>query len=454
MADPVLVKTAEEIQEDIQNQIEIDTGISVRQQGHAVTSLAFAQGLENEHLAYQVFKAEINGYIKRATGSALDNHATDWGLTRRTETQATGEVTLTGSATVPVGTQYAAPATSTRDRIVFEVTTETVVSSGTPNVPVRAVVAGSAGNLASSSITEIVTEVSGISAVTNAAATSGGQDQEDDDSLRNRILAYIEGLSKGTPVSIIDGCLNFAVTSVTLTAAITNSTTVLPVSDLDLAPISDAGGKLALLDSAGNIAEIVSYAAGAVDAVNDTITVTRGVSPGPSATSHVADTVLEEYVTAGKGKTVKSATLVETPGHVDVTIDDGQTNGTDAELVTLVQNRLRGDGTARDPGYRPAGVTLNCAAASRTTVNVTATIQGTADRTKVKEAVELYLNNRKLGETVYGFEVAAVISDYPGVDNIVSGTLYVGGNQFVGTSSADVAITTTGIAYAGTVSIS
>lgn len=459
MADPILVKTAEEFQEDIQAQVAVDTGISDHNFGAAIKSLAFAVGRELEHVGYQIFKAELNGYLKRATGAALDNIGLDWGLTRRTATQAVGTVRLShsASATVPQGTRYAAPATLARDRIVFETTTAgSVTGSGATDFAVRAIETGEDGNLSSSSITEIVTTIAGVTAVTNPSATTGGQDREDDDSFRARIQVYIEGLSRGTPVSIVDGCLNFEVASCTLANAMTAGQTYIELNDLELVPISNAGGKLAILDSAGNLAEIVSYGAGALDPPRIT-PITRGVSPGPAATTHSADVTVEEYVPAGKGRTVQSAVLVEGLGHIDVYIDDGKTNGTDSELVSLVQKRLRGDLTSptpRDPGYRPAGSTLDCFAASRTTVNVTCTIQGTANTSDVKAAVESYLNTRKIGETVYGFEVAAVISDYPGVDNIVSGTLVIAGNTFNGTSSADVSVASTGIVYAGTVNIS
>lgn len=458
MADPVLVKTAEESRDDILTQVEIETGISDRNIGAVVRSLAYAVGAELEHLAYQVYKSEINGYLKRATGTALDNIGADWGITRRSEAKATGTVTLShsSSASIPAGTQYAVPATVSSDRILFEIATGgSVVGSGTTDFSVRAIRAGNAGNVSSANITEIVTVISGITSVTNAAATSGGQDQEDDDTYRERIAAHIEGLSRGTPVSIQDGALNFAIESVQLAAAMDNSQTYMDTTDLDLAAISDAGGTLAILDSSGNLAEIVTYGAGAIDTVNDRISpIVRGVSPGPSATSHAADSVVEEYIPSGYGRTVKSVALVETPGNVNVYIDDGQTNGTTAQLRSLVENRLRGDGTSRDPGYRAAGITLSVYVASRITPTVTATIQGTASPSAVKAAVEQYLNNRKMGEDAPAYEIAAIISNYPGVENIASGTLVINGVTHVGTSSADVTTTSTEIIYAGTVTIS
>lgn len=460
MAEPVLVKTADQVREDFLAEVEARSGINDKNVGAVLDSIGHGLGVEVEHLAYQVFKAQLNAYLLRATGSALDNHGADWGLTRRTATKAVGEVTVTHSATGTVvqGTRYAKPATTSASRVLFEVTADTAVTgAGTTVVPARAVLAGSAGNVSSGTITEIVTSNSVITAVTNAGAFSGGQDREGDDSFRQRILAKVEGLSRGTPVSIKDGALNFEIATVTLARAMDASQTYMEVSDLNLAALSNtAGGHIAILDSAGNIAEVVAFAASSLDQSTDPnrISPITRAQKSTVAQAHTADSICEEYIPANKGRTVASVVLVETPGHVDAYIDDGETNGTDAELVTLVQGRLRGDGVTRNPGYRPAGVTLDCYAATRITVAVSATISGTASTAKVKAAVEDYLNNRKVGETVYGFEVAAVISNYPGVENISSGTLVIGGTTFDGTNSADVIITSTQIAYAGVVTIS
>jgi uncharacterized phage protein gp47/JayE len=458
MADPVLVKTADQVREDFLTEVEARSGINDKNVGAVLDSIGHGLGVEVEHLAYQVFKGQLNAFLQRATGTALDNHGADWGLTRRSATKAVGSVSVTHSATgtVLAGTKYAKPATVSTSRIEFEVTGDTsVTGSGTTTVPVRSVLAGSAGNVSSSTVTEIVTANSVITAVTNPGAMSGGQDQEDDDSFRQRILAHIEGLSKGTPVAIVGGALNFEVAGVTLARAMDASQTYMEVSDLDLTPFSDtSGGHLAIFDSAGNISEVVAFASSSLDLTTDPhrISPITRAQKSTSASAHSADAIVEEYIPANKGRTVASCVLVESPGHVDAYIDDGETNGTDAELVTLVQGRLRGDGVDRNPGFRPAGVTLNCSAASRTTVNVTATITGTASTAEVKTAVEDYLNNRKVGETVYAYEVAAVISSYPGVDNLSS--LTIQGTAHDGTSSADVSIGSTGIAYAGTVTIS
>jgi phage-related baseplate assembly protein len=64
-------------------------------------------------------------------------------------------------------------------------------------VPVQAVVAGAAGNVAAGAISSITSPIQGIDTVTNPAAFANGADQEQDSDLKKRFAAYILGLSRG-----------------------------------------------------------------------------------------------------------------------------------------------------------------------------------------------------------------------------------------------------------------
>lgn len=65
-------------------------------------------------------------------------------------------------------------------------------------VNVVALNAGTAGNLGADAITNLDTLVPGISLVTNPAATTEGEDVEDDEALRRRVLAQYSGSAGGT----------------------------------------------------------------------------------------------------------------------------------------------------------------------------------------------------------------------------------------------------------------
>jgi uncharacterized phage protein gp47/JayE len=64
-------------------------------------------------------------------------------------------------------------------------------------VPVQAVVAGAAGNVAAGAIATMTSPITGIDTVTNVAALANGADQERDSALKLRFAAYILGLSRG-----------------------------------------------------------------------------------------------------------------------------------------------------------------------------------------------------------------------------------------------------------------
>lgn len=88
-------------------------------------------------------------------------------------TKATGTVTFTGTAStsIPKGTKV-----KTSSGIVFETDSAVTIAADatTANANVTAVVAGASGNVDAAAINALVAPVTGVSAVTNANATSGG----------------------------------------------------------------------------------------------------------------------------------------------------------------------------------------------------------------------------------------------------------------------------------------
>lgn len=102
------------------------------------------------------------------------------GLERKRATFATGLATLIGTGTVNTGDLF-----ETEGGIQFQATeTKAITNSGT--VAIRAVVAGSVGNVAAGAISFFPVTLSGFTVVSNLAPTSGGFDEETDDDLRKR----------------------------------------------------------------------------------------------------------------------------------------------------------------------------------------------------------------------------------------------------------------------------
>lgn len=461
MAAPTQIKVAEQIRDDILASIAADTGISDQNLGSNTRSTAYAVGSEIDEVYFQLWRLQRAFYIRTATGTALDSRGADYGLTRRAAQYAIGTARFTftgaGTHTVPNGALVSAPATTARDKIQFATPatgTYNRTGAGTIDVPITAVVAGAEGNLGSGTITQLDTTISGVTAVTNPSATTLGAPEETDDEFRARILRHIEGLSRCTVASILNGAIDFEQQTLTLAEAIDASATTIKVrEDLTEIPLSIAAtGKLGLN---GN-AEVVTYTGINTSSDPHQITGVTRAQEGTTAVAHEEGIAITEYIPTGEAVRVTSATAVETTAHVNVWIDDGTATGPDNELVDLVEKRLRGDGTERDPGYKAGGVTLDVYAVSIVSVNVVASVivasgynasdvvgaSGT-----VNTAVTNFLNSLVVGQDVIGYQVACVITDLPGVETINS--LSINGTAFDGTNAADVAISSSQAARSG-----
>ena len=147
------------------------------------------------------------GFIDFATGSSLDFLAALVGYKRIEARKATGTVTFSRSTaatediTSPAGTRVA----TAEESVVFRTPEGGGLQAGSTRVDARmeAVEAGSAGNVAANTITEIVDPGSGIESVNNANPTSGGRDAETDEEFRYRIKSTIQSLGKATLDAIL-----------------------------------------------------------------------------------------------------------------------------------------------------------------------------------------------------------------------------------------------------------
>lgn len=118
-----------------------------------------------------------------AEGEFLKRWASLWGMAQKPAQFASGTVTATGSGAVVIGTLY-----RRADGAEFEVTKSTVVPGA---VPVRAVVAGAAGNTDASASLSLMTPVAGVGTVATVVSIVNGSDIESVESLRARFLSRI-----------------------------------------------------------------------------------------------------------------------------------------------------------------------------------------------------------------------------------------------------------------------
>ncbi len=139
------------------------------------------------------------GFASTTFGAYLDLRCEEHGITRRPAVKATGQVTFTGTpgTVIPAGTQVSTASSEAAPAVFFATKSDaTIGAGGTVTVDIEAVEAGTSGNVAAGTITMLAQPVAGVTGVSNATATNGGLDEEDDASLLARYLAKVR--SPGT----------------------------------------------------------------------------------------------------------------------------------------------------------------------------------------------------------------------------------------------------------------
>ncbi|MCF8566920.1 baseplate J/gp47 family protein [Alicyclobacillus tolerans] len=161
-----------------------------------------------DELNTAISTAQLQAYLKTATGTNLDNKAADFGIVRKQATAAqwvfvaTKQVVSAQAITIPAGSLATTVPTSTQDAITYTVNADTVlpIGSTTVNINVTCTQAGSIGNIATGTQLLWGSAVPGIDGVEFDSTTGGiaGIDTETDDQLRARALAAFQGLSIST----------------------------------------------------------------------------------------------------------------------------------------------------------------------------------------------------------------------------------------------------------------
>ena len=187
--------TAEEIQQRMMNNLPEDIDGTP---GGFAYDFTMPTALEkSELLNFHLIRAIMIMFPQWAWGDWLDKHAQSVGLTRRAATQASGTLTVTGisGTVIPAGFLFAVPAVNDSPAIEFAVQEETVIgASGSADISVAAVESGKSGNVPAGSVVIMTQPVTGITTITNPEAISGGTEEEDDETLRERILETLRNI--------------------------------------------------------------------------------------------------------------------------------------------------------------------------------------------------------------------------------------------------------------------
>lgn len=126
-------------------------------------------------------------------GEILDNHAKSRKMSRRAATAALGQITITGTANIkiPAGSLFSTPAVNGESSVDYEtMEAATIPASGSVTVDVQCTKTGTVGNTAANTIRMNSSRITGITDVNNEEPVMGGTEQESDDALIERILAY------------------------------------------------------------------------------------------------------------------------------------------------------------------------------------------------------------------------------------------------------------------------
>lgn len=128
-----------------------------------------------------------------AVGVFLDWHGEPIGVYRRPAVKATGKVTFEGkeNTPIPAGTIVTTIGDENEPGYLYEVVEDGLINeSGSVTLKIQAVEAGAVGNVPAGTIRGIIKPIQGLTNIINHEPTSGGTDQEDDDSYRKRILEH------------------------------------------------------------------------------------------------------------------------------------------------------------------------------------------------------------------------------------------------------------------------
>lgn len=132
-------------------------------------------------------------WAQYAVGPYLDMHAQRRAMARRQAVPAAGTLAVTGQPGfyIPPGAVFSTAGGNGVDPVEFLATQGVELGEEPAKVPVEAAVPGSGGNVAANTILLTASDrMAGVASVTNPLPTAGGYDQEDDETLRARILEY------------------------------------------------------------------------------------------------------------------------------------------------------------------------------------------------------------------------------------------------------------------------
>jgi uncharacterized phage protein gp47/JayE len=147
---------------------------------------------KSEFINYHMVRALMIAFPQYAWDDWLDNHGMQVHLPRQEAQNASGNITITGTAgaEISAGTVFCTAATDDSPSIEFSSDNDCIIGDdGTVTVSVTAVTAGTQSNVAAKTITLMSKPDKNISEVINDEPITGGTERESDDDYYDRIAA-------------------------------------------------------------------------------------------------------------------------------------------------------------------------------------------------------------------------------------------------------------------------
>lgn len=256
-----------------------------------------------------------------AYGEWLDYHAQMRGISRRPATASSGtlQLTVTKNTNIPAGSQFSTASVDGQPSVVFETMQGKFnLPEGTTEIPVKCTQTGTVGNVIAGTVIFKLSQISGVTAVTNPEAITGGTEEEDDGSLRARIVS----LDQSQSVSYVGSVADYKRWSLEVPGV--GGVTVIPAQDdsgLVTLVITDSNGDPANEEICQNVYDYIMSPADPelrLTAPNVKLSVI------PPTITELSISATVEVSTGSSLEAIKSTFIQEVQSYLDTARSDGE----------------------------------------------------------------------------------------------------------------------------------
>lgn len=128
-------------------------------------------------------------YVDETSGEYIDKRCAEYGITRKAGTKATVSLSASGTdgTVIPAGKVFIST-----DGFQFLTDVSAMIANGSATIAATAANIGAAFNVSAGTITGQIKNLTGITAVTNPSAASGGSNAETDAALVGRLYSFLQ----------------------------------------------------------------------------------------------------------------------------------------------------------------------------------------------------------------------------------------------------------------------